>query len=117
MKSSAPNSLQFRYGNLSVDLKAACDTPSKCPNVSTPDCVTPSKCPNVSTPDCATPSKCPNVSTPDCVTPSKCPNVTTPDCVTPSKCPNVTTPAKRAQVRASDLLLLQEQLGAELQQL
>jgi hypothetical protein len=103
MKSSAPNSLLFRYGNLSIDLKAACDTPSKCPNVSTPDC--------------ATPSKCPNVSTPDCVTPSKCPNVSTPNCVTPSKCPNMTTPAKRAQVRASDLLLLQEQLGAELQQL
>jgi hypothetical protein len=103
MQSSAPNSLQFRYGNLSIDLKAACDTPSKCPNVSTPDC--------------ATPSKCPNVSTPDCVTPSKCPNVSTPNCVTPSKCPNMTTPAKRAQVRASDLLLLQEQLGAELQQL
>ncbi|HEV8123844.1 MAG TPA: hypothetical protein VGP80_06375 [Gemmatimonadales bacterium] len=103
MKSSALNSLQFRYGNLSIDLKAACDTPSKCPNVSTPDC--------------ATPSKCPNVSTPDCVTPSKCPNVSTPNCVTPSKCPNMTTPAKRAQVRASDLLLLQEQLGAELQQL
>ena len=103
MKSSAPNSLLFRYGNLSVTLGAPCDTPSKCPNVSTPDC--------------ATPSKCPNVSTPDCVTPSKCPNVTTPDCVTPSKCPNLTTPAKRAQVRASDLLLLQELLGAELQQL
>jgi hypothetical protein len=101
MKSSPPNSLVFRYGNLSVDLWSACDTPSKCPNVSTPDCVTP--------------SKCPNVTTPDCVQPSKCPNVTTPNCVTPSKCPNVTTPAKRAQVRASDLLLLQELLGAELQ--
>jgi len=103
MTNGIPSSQAFRYGNLSVALGGACDTPSKCPNVSTPDCVTPSKCPNVTTPDCATPSKCPNVSTPDCVT--------------PSKCPNMTTPGRRAQVRASDLLLLQELLGAELQQL